>query len=260
MGIIEPTEEGDEVVQFTEPKKGTYKKLIIRNGRLVGGILLGDINKAPYLPRPSSAIRRSPKSGSRCSSILALPAESEHRRDARRHAGLQLQRRHQGVIVGCVKLGKRSAKSVMEATRAGMGCGACKALVSRSSNLRAAAPPTSIPLPTTMFPGFRSPSPSSCAKFAPAGLRSVSAVFRRARRRYRRPGEQDRPRLAAQTLWHDEYKDERDARFINDRVHANIQKDGTFSVIPQIPGGVTSAAQLRRIADVAEKYHVPLVK
>ncbi len=49
MGITEPTEEGDEVVQFTEAKKGTYKKLIIRNGRLVGGILLGDIRKAPYL-------------------------------------------------------------------------------------------------------------------------------------------------------------------------------------------------------------------
>ena len=49
MGITEPTEEGDEVVQFTEPKKGTYKKLIIRDGRLVGGILLGDISKAAYL-------------------------------------------------------------------------------------------------------------------------------------------------------------------------------------------------------------------
>jgi nitrite reductase (NADH) large subunit len=43
-------------------------------------------------------------------------------------------------------------------------------------------------------------------------------------------------------------------------VHANIQKDGSFTVIPQMPGGVTSPAQLRRIADVADKYHVPLVK
>ena len=62
------------------------------------------------------------------------------------------------------------------------------------------------------------------------------------------------------TLWDKDYEDERDARFINDRVHANIQKDKTFSVIPQIAGGVTSAAQLRRIADVADKYQVPMVK
>src|SRR5207245_3398496 len=49
MGITEPEDEADEIVQFTEPKKGTYKKLIIRDGRLVGGILLGDISKAAYL-------------------------------------------------------------------------------------------------------------------------------------------------------------------------------------------------------------------
>ena len=54
-----------------------------------------------------------------------------------------------------------------------------------------------------------------------------------------------------------EYVDERDARFINDRVHANIQRDGTFSVVPQIKGGVTNAEQLRRIADVADKYDDP---
>jgi nitrite reductase (NADH) large subunit len=56
------------------------------------------------------------------------------------------------------------------------------------------------------------------------------------------------------------HQEDRSARFINDRVHANIQKDGTFSVIPRIRGGVTSAAELRRIADVADKYQVPLVK
>jgi len=62
------------------------------------------------------------------------------------------------------------------------------------------------------------------------------------------------------TLWKGEYEDERDARFINDRVHGNIQKDGTFSVIPEMPGGVCTPAQLQKIAEVAVKYNVPLVK
>jgi nitrite reductase (NADH) large subunit len=91
-------------------------------------------------------------------------------------------------------------------------------------------------------------------------LRSVSAVFD-----YLAAGKEDaasKPGLASllKTLWKSEYEHEPDARFINERVHANIQRDGTFSVVPQIPGGITSPAQLRRIADVAEKYHVPLVK
>jgi nitrite reductase (NADH) large subunit len=71
-------------------------------------------------------------------------------------------------------------------------------------------------------------------------LKSVSAVFD-----YLAGGKEDpasKPGLASllKTIWHAEYEDERDARFINERIHANIQKDGTFSVVPQMPGGITS--------------------
>ena len=61
-------------------------------------------------------------------------------------------------------------------------------------------------------------------------------------------------------LWCGDHEEDRSARFVNDRVHANIQKDGTFSVVPRIRGGVTSPDELRRIADVAEKYNVRMVK
>lgn len=57
-----------------------------------------------------------------------------------------------------------------------------------------------------------------------------------------------------------EHEDERDSRYVNERLKANIQKDGTFGVIPRMRGGQTSAAQLRKIAEVAERYEVPLVK
>jgi nitrite reductase (NADH) large subunit len=92
-------------------------------------------------------------------------------------------------------------------------------------------------------------------------LRSVSAVFAA----LAPGGEEDvksKMGLASllRMMWADAYIDERDARFINDRVHANIQRDGTFSVVPQMKGGCTSPDQLRKIADVADKYSVPLVK
>ncbi|WP_255211123.1 nitrite reductase large subunit NirB, partial [Methylogaea oryzae] len=60
--------------------------------------------------------------------------------------------------------------------------------------------------------------------------------------------------------WPGEYRDDPQSRFINERVHANIQKDGTYSVVPRIWGGVTTPGELRAIADVAEKYQVPTVK
>ena len=60
--------------------------------------------------------------------------------------------------------------------------------------------------------------------------------------------------------WPGEYEDDQQSRFINERVHANIQKDGTYSVVPRMWGGVTSAKELRAIADVAEKFNIPTVK
>jgi nitrite reductase (NADH) large subunit len=91
-------------------------------------------------------------------------------------------------------------------------------------------------------------------------LRSVSAVFRALAGGKEDPGSKAGLASLLKTIWGKAYEDERDARFINDRVHANIQNDGTFSVIPRMYGGVTSPQELRRIAEVAEKYNVPMVK
>lgn len=61
-------------------------------------------------------------------------------------------------------------------------------------------------------------------------------------------------------IYPNEHKDEKESRFANERYHANIQNDGTFSVIPQMRGGVTDADQLIRLGEVAKKYNVLLVK
>ncbi|HKY02978.1 MAG TPA: nitrite reductase large subunit NirB [Burkholderiales bacterium] len=62
------------------------------------------------------------------------------------------------------------------------------------------------------------------------------------------------------STWPKEAQDDPQSRFINERAHANIQKDGTFSVVPRMWGGITNSSELRRIADVADKYNIPMVK
>ena len=62
------------------------------------------------------------------------------------------------------------------------------------------------------------------------------------------------------STWPHEALDDPQSRFINERAHANIQKDGTYSVVPRMYGGVTNSAELRRIADVVDKYQIPTVK
>jgi nitrite reductase (NADH) large subunit len=261
MGITEPVDENDELVRFTEPKKGTYKKLIIRNGRLVGGILLGDISKAAYLMQAFD--RNTPLPDERLSLLFDIGAPTTTITLAEMPSTAQICNCNgvsKGAIVACTEAGKRSLKAVMEATRAGMGCGSCKALVSEIVVWACEGELDDDPSVHYYVAGVPLNKAELIKEIRGRNLRSVSAVFQVLAGGSEDPG--SKPGLASllNTIWDADYEDERDSRFINDRVHANIQKDGTFSVIPQIPGGVSSVAQLRRIADVAEKYNVPMVK
>ena len=261
MGIVEPEYPEDEVVQFSEPKRGTYKKLIIRDGRLVGGILLGDISKAAYLMQAFD--RNTPLPEERLRLLFDIgdpPKQVTFEEMSPDTQVCNCNGVSKGALIACVNAGKRSAKSVMEATRAGMGCGSCKSMVSELVDWACGGSAEEDPSVHYYVPGVPLTKPELIRAIRERNLRSVSAVFD-----YLAGGKEDaasKPGLASllKTIWHAEYEDERDARFINERVHANIQRDGTFSVVPQIPGGITNAAQLRRIADVVDKYHVPLVK
>jgi nitrite reductase (NADH) large subunit len=261
MGINEPAEERDEVIQFSEPKKGTYKKLIVREGRLVGGILMGDISKAAYLMQTFD--RDSPLPEERLSLLFDLGAPSQKITFDEMPASTQICNCNgvtKGAIGTCIASGKRSAPAVMDATRAGKGCGSCKVMVGELVAWFCGGEVEDDPSIHYYVPAIPLRKPELMQAIREQGLKSVSAVFRALA-----GGVEDaasKPALASLlvTIWHKEYEDERDARFINDRVHANIQKDGTFSVIPEMPGGVCTPDELRRIADVAVKYNVPLVK
>ncbi len=261
MGITEPVEERDEIVQFTEPKKGTYKKLIIRDGRLVGAILLGDISKAAYLMQVFD--RGTPLPEERLSLLFDLGAPSKKVTVEEMPAEMQVCNCNgvtKGALLSCVKSGRRKPKAVMESTRAGLGCGSCKAIVTEIVEFACDGELEEDPSVHYYVPGVPLSKPELIQAVREKGLKSVSSVFLALAE-----GKEDaasKPGLASllNTIWAGEYVKEPDARFINERVHANIQKDGTFSVVPMMAGGVTSPAELRRIADVAEKYQVPMVK
>jgi nitrite reductase (NADH) large subunit len=261
MGITEPSEPRDEIIQFSEPKKGTYKKLIVRDGRLVGGILVGDISKAAYLMQAFD--RDAPLPDERLSLLFDLGTPSQKITLDEMPADMQVCNCNgvsKSAIAACVASGKRGSKAVMDATRAGMGCGSCKGLVKELVEWLCGGESEEDPSIHYYVPSIPLRKPDLIKAIREQGLKSVSAVFAALA-----GGVEDaasKPGLASllSTLWNAEYQDERDARFINDRVHANIQKDGTFSVIPEMPGGVCTAAELQRIAEVAVKYRVPLVK
>ena len=261
VGKKEPADEKDEVVTYADPRRGIYKKVIVREGRLTGAILLGDALSGPRLLQTFHRREMVPENPAEL--LFALATETTQNIVIDAPDSFQVCNCNgvsKGKILEAVKAGRRSIKSVCESTRAGTGCGSCKTLV--QTILEEACDGSTVEDPSVHYyvPGVPFSKPELVAKIIEQRLRSVSAVFAAL------GGGKEDPRskigLASllKTIWGNEYEDERDARFINDRVHANIQKDATFSVVPRIYGGVTSPQQLRTIADVADKYNVPMVK
>jgi nitrite reductase (NADH) large subunit len=260
MGDKEPIP-GDEVVHYAEPSRGVYKKMLVRDGRLAGAILLGDPDGAPGLQQAFDRALALPDN--RAELLFpsmrsdAPPSAASLPDDAQicNCNGVTKGRLAQAIAGGC-----RSLRALCDATRAGTGCGSCKPQVQQVLEACAGDAIAEDPAAHYYVPGVPLRKPELVAEIKRQNLRSVSAVFAALS-----PGGEDAKSKAGlasllKTIWAGDYEDERDARFINDRVHANIQRDGTFSVIPRIYGGVTSAAQLRRIADVADKHQVPMVK
>jgi nitrite reductase (NADH) large subunit len=259
MGRIGDVKPDDEVVQFSEPARQVYWKAIVRGGKLSAACLLGDLAPADdltklFLRDGDAPARRLELFFTRTTTDPAISlADLPDTQQICDCNGVS-----KGTICDTIRAGKCTVGSVGKATRAGTGCGSCKTLVKGLIEAVAGAVKAD-PAESWYVPAVPMDKPTLVAAVRERGLKSVSAVLHELGKS---EDEKSKNGLASllKSLWNEEYVDERDARFINDRVHANIQKDGTFSVVPRIYGGVTSPEELIRIGEVARKYNVPMVK
>ncbi|SEO94469.1 nitrite reductase large subunit NirB [Trujillonella endophytica] len=262
MGINTPERDDDEFLVISEPRRGVHLSVVIRDDKLVGATLLGDTRKVAFLtqafdrgaPLPEERIRLlvDLSDGAEEVGVAEMPADSQV---------CNCNGVSKGDICGAVADGCGSVGAVMDRTRAGKGCGSCKSLVKQIVEWAADGDVVEDPSASWYVPGVPLAKPELMAAIREQDLRSVSQVFAALV-----PGgkEDAKSKMGLTSLlkmiWGVDFVPEKDGEFINDRVHANIQRDGTFSVVPQMKGGVTTPAQLRKIADVAEKYEVPMVK
>ncbi len=251
---------GVEVVRYEDASQGIYKKLVLRDGRLAGVILIGDLSDSRrYMEWLRSGVDLTEKRRR----LLSPEAPSD--------AGVDIaQMPDSEIVCGCNGVAKgamidaihgkgiRTLSQLKQCTRASTGCGSCTDLC--VSLLKAVAPE---------FEEDKKKVLCDCVPFTQDNLREIvrSQKLRSVQQILDVYGngkgcEVCKPALSymVDMTWCGEHEEDRSARFINDRVHANIQRDGSFSVVPRIRGGVTTPAELRRIADVAEKYDVRMVK
>ena len=259
-GDFEEQREGVECVRLEDPALGIYKKLILKDNRLEGVILVGDASDDH---RFMAWLRNGTDLTDQRRHLLSpVPAEGPGEDAAAlpdSHTICGCNGVSKAAIIDAVHThGVCTLAQLKDKTRAATGCGSCAGLC--QSLLKAVAPD---------YAEEKAKVLCDCVPFTQDQLREII-------RSQKLKGVQEvldiygngigcevcKPALSylVDVVWQGEHNEDRSARFINDRVHANIQKDGTFSVIPRMRGGVTTPAELRKIADVAEKYNVPLVK
>ncbi|MBH0118494.1 NAD(P)/FAD-dependent oxidoreductase [Rhodococcus sp. CX] len=261
MGVKGPEREDDEFVQFYDPRSGVYKAVVVRDGTLIGAMLLGDIGKASMLAQAFDGKIDLPEDRAALLFDIGEPQGPDVAADLPDDTQVcNCNGVTKGDLVACVHSGAATLTEVCAKTRAGKGCGSCKGLVADIVACAAGGELADDPAADWYVPCIPLSKPDLIAAIRARDLRSVSRVFAALA-----PGGEDataKMPLASllRVVWGPDWIDERGALFINDRVHANIQRDGTFSVVPQMKGGVTTPDQLRRIADVADRYSVPMVK
>ncbi len=260
--------DGTEDIVLRDASRGIYKRLLLRDDRIVGAVLYGDTADGNWYfdllkkGEDVSDIRdllifgqAFALGGGQTDPKAAVAALSD---DAEICGCNGVSK---GKVVACIEGGAHSLDAVRSGCKASASCGSCTGLV---ENLLAL---------TLGEDAVEAGSKTMCKctsfghddvrrEIVAQGMREIPEVMQKLHWSTPDGCSSCRPALNYYLLcqWPGEYKDDQQSRFVNERMHANIQKDGTYSVVPRMWGGLTNPRELRAIADVVEKFNAPMVK
>jgi nitrite reductase (NADH) large subunit len=261
--------EGCEEIVLSDPGAGVYKKLVVRDDRLIGACLYGDtVDGSWYFKllregRSIADIREHLMFGEPNLGDTGHQGQSRAlaMKDGDEVCGCNGVTK--GAIVQAIRAQKLTTlEEVRKCTKASSSCGSCTGLVEQILIATAGADYSAAPKNKPMCGCTDCTHAEVRQAIRELELLSIPQVFERLNWRTPNGCATCRPAINYYLIstWPKRAVDDPQSRFINERAHANIQKDGTFSVVPRMWGGETSAAELRRIADVVEKYRIPTVK
>lgn len=262
---------GDETTEnliLLDEKVGIYKKLVIYDNKIIGMVLYGDTADASWYLK---LLKEHTDISDLRTKILfgksALSGDSGHggndinsMSDDEEVCGCNGVCK--GDIVTAIKeKDLKSLSDVKSCTKAGASCGSCLGLVEQI-------------LVNTLGDEYNAVEEGICscttlghkeirAAINEGEFETVYDVFSKLEWKTADGCAKCRPAINFYLLVKyndDKYKNDKRSALVNDRMFANIQKDGTYSVVPRIWGGLTSPKELKDIADIAVKYNVPTVK
>ncbi len=260
--------ENREEIVFRDAARGIYKRLVLEEDRLIGAVLYGETADGAWFFQKikegapiASEDRENLIFGQSFSgaapldptaAVAALPDDAEI---------CGCNGVSKGKIVSAIeKEGLKDLAGVRSCTKASASCGTCTGLV---ESLLAYTLGDEFGGTKVTVCGCTDLGPGDVRRLIVAKeLKSIPAIMQELGWKTSGGCAKCRPALNYYLIatWPGEYVDDQQSRFINERVHANIQKDGTYSVVPRAWGGLTTSKELRAIADVVDKFEIPTVK
>lgn len=261
--------EGSDEIVMSDPAGGVYKRLVLKDDKLVGACLYGDtVDGSWYFKllregRSVADIRDKLMFGESNIGDVGHQGQSKAAamQDTDEVCGCNGVTK--GTICKAIKdKGLFTLDEVRKHTKASASCGSCTGLVEQILMFTAGGDYSATPKMKPMCGCTEHGHQAVRDTIKAEKLLSIGSVFKFMDWRTPNGCASCRPAVNYYLIstWPKEAQDDPQSRFINERSHANIQKDGTYSVIPRMWGGETTADELRRIADAVDKYKIPTVK
>jgi nitrite reductase (NADH) large subunit len=265
--------EGTEEIVMSDPYGGVYKKLVLKDNKLVGACLYGDTVDGSYYFK---LLRDGKNVGDIRDKLMFGEAAINNNIGDTGHEGHTKAASMpddaevcgcngvcKGTIVKAIReKGLFTVDEVRKHTKASGGCGSCTGLVEQILMFTAGGDYSAAPKLKAMCGCTDHGHQAVRDAIVNNKLMTIASVQQFMEWRTPNGCASCRPAVNYYLIssWPKEAKDDPQSRYINERSHANIQKDGTYSVIPRMWGGETTASELRRIADAVDKYKIPTVK
>jgi len=261
--------DGTEELVMSDPFGGVYKKLVIKDDKLIGACLYGDtVDGSWYFKllregRKIADIRDKLMFGESNIGDVGHQGHSKAAAMADADEVCGCNGVTKGAICKAIKeKGLFTLEEVRKHTKASASCGSCTGLVEQLLMFTAGGDYSATPKKKAMCGCTDTSHQEARDAIRQQKLLSIDGVYQALGWRTPNGCASCRPAINYYLIstWPKDAKDDPQSRFINERSHANIQKDGSYSVIPRMWGGETTADELRRIADAVDKYKIPTVK
>ena len=258
-----------EEIILSDPYDGVYKKLVIKNNQLVGACLFGDtVDGSWYFKllrdaRNIADIRDKLMFGESNLGDVGHEGHSSAQSMSYSAEVCGCNGVNKGQICKAIKeKGLFTLEEVRKHTKASASCGSCTGLVEQILMFTAGGDYSATPKMKAVCACTEHSHQEVRDAIANESLHTIAAVMQCMNWKTPNGCASCRPALNYYLIstWPKVAQDDPQSRYINERSHANIQKDGTYSVIPRMWGGETTADELRRIANAVDKYDIPTVK